>query len=787
MTWPELKVPSFNPETTDLAEQLSVSPLLAQLLINRKLSLSEARSMLEENPELNWPRPEFSVALQALFVGLLESDAPVAIFGDYDADGLSGTSVLTVFLRSAGFCVTPVLPTRSQGYGLNIEVLKELSEQGHKLLITVDCGISNREEIKFAREQGLAVVVTDHHGLPEILPETNFTLHPAVLEIPELANLSGAGMAYWLTTLLKPAFPSAVEPEQLLDLAVLGTLADMTPLRGLNFKLAKQGLKAASKTRREGLLALARLKKLDLKNLTEDDLTFRMIPLLNAAGRLDSPLPALELLLAESRQEADRLAQDLLEMNARRRELCEDVLSGALELLSDCDESDAIVLADTQWLHGVLGITCSQLVERFHRPVALMAIEGEYAKASVRSPRGYHVLHALQACDDLLERYGGHEMAGGFTISTHKIAQFSQRFIAACKDQQEQVHHEQIVEMEINPELLDLEQWCEIRRLAPFGMGNPHPVFLSLNVPLQDIKTDRRTASHFFAHLNSGVRLKGWRMWREELETQSHFDLVYSLERSEWREQVRLELTVQLLRPHTHSRLGPSSALKSPASAKARTPETASPDVFPGAFFDGKNYWFLPLDNSEKASLWQDWRQQKYTSGEPLIVVRFVSDVPVNTEITLANKDSFDCLALDQPPAMTVLPNLLNLFSVVRLLPLRSLSKPPDFRLLWRILSWLQENGLKLSSAVDLAEKFELKTEQASICLKSLCDLGLLAYDNERYGIQYKNQLYDLRQSVTFLKAQEDWLLRQKMAQYWDTVSMKRLKYWLHAGKVTDV
>ncbi|MGV3524838.1 MAG: single-stranded-DNA-specific exonuclease RecJ [Candidatus Sericytochromatia bacterium] len=808
--WPELHVPSPDARTNALADALGVSALLAQLLVNRDISAEEARWMLEETPPLVLPEVDFTPEVQALFQTLHAESAPIAIFGDYDADGLSGTAVLTAFLRGAGFAVTPLLPTRSQGYGLNPDSLRELATQGHRLLITVDCGISNASEITLAQELGLQVIVTDHHGLPEQLPEAAFVLHPAVLQLPELANLSGAGMAWWLTTLLHPVFPEAPSPEELLDLAVLGTLADMTPLRGLNFALAKRGLAAASRTRRPGLLALAELRQVDLDQLTEDNLTFRLIPMLNAAGRIQSPRPALELLLADNADTAKRLAAELQELNTLRQQLCQQVLDDALAQLEATPPTRAIVMAEAHWPHGVLGITCSQLVDRYHLPVALLAIEGETAKASVRCPKGYHVLEALQGCADLLLRFGGHEMAGGFSIDTAHIPAFQDRFAALCDAQQDGTPHRVHTEMEINPSLLNLARYDELRRLAPFGMGNPTPVFLSLNVPLRDTKPDRKQRQHFFARLDNGPEIKAWRQWDDSYAPETfpsqRFDLLYGLQRTTWQDRTRLELNVNHLRPHrvaAPARPNPADPLppSNPGAPSARPKQAPSANTtaprrpvlrpagppLPGWFFDGLRWWLMPSRTEDLSPHWEERRDlgsRAFASGT---VLRYAPERPYNATARLAEAGQFDCLYLDTPPDPDVAAALWRSFDRIQIGPWAPLTPLPGFQDFAPLLSWLQDHpGPR--DASELAQWRKLSLQQAELWLKSLSELGLLAYDRERYRIQYKNQLYDLRQSPTFQHAHALWRYRSDLALDWQNASLERLKNrLLHPGKAIHV
>ncbi len=801
--WPEINLSSPDAETHALAETLGVSPFLAQLLKNRDLDAHEARLMLAEVPSLHWPEPDFTQDLQELFSKLHRENALIAIFGDYDADGLSGSSVLHSFLNEAGFAVTTQLPTRSQGYGLNPTTLQALIDEGHQLLITVDCGISNREEIAFCRAQGMEVIITDHHGLPEILPEARFILHPQVLDIEALQNLSGAGMAYWLTCLLAPAFPQAPAPETRLDLAVLGTLADMTPLRGLNFALAKRGLQAFQKTQRQGLLALCQLKNIVLETLTEDDLTFRLIPLLNAAGRIDSPKPALDLLLAPTENEAKQLATELESLNRQRQHYCQEVLQSAQAKLQG-HTGQTIVLADAQWPHGVLGITCSQLLGEYHQPVVLMAIEegGQIAKGSIRAPEGYHVLQALQQCQHLLLKFGGHEMAGGFSINTARIADFAQAFDRACQSQQGEYTHHIQVDMALNPRLLSLDLWKETRQLAPFGVGNPAPLLMSLKAPLSDVKPDKKSQTHLFAQLGSDIRVKAWGSWQAEYVRASSFDLIYRLERNRWRGKDKLELTLEHLRvspaqpapraPQTSTPREtvppppatvravvpkqPARRLQSPYPAQPLTPSA----YLPGFFSAGGEWWQVPevryTDLPEPGAHWHDMRHH---SESPEYSVQYHLSCPAHAVLKTAKPGEFSGLLLGELPPQGQLEHYRHSFHNIYLTAQTSPTPLPHFTQLQQVIQWLgepQNAGTPLRSALDLAQMMHWDRYQAKICLRALCDLGLLTYDRERYCLSYKNQAYHLENSVFYQEEKAFWQARQSAQRLWHHLSFERLK-----------
>lgn len=550
VAWRSPQLPAVHHNVEKFAKAAGVSHFLAQLLLNRQLDRpEEAQAFLASDPVLNWPRPDFEAELVALFRSLYERKGLIVIHGDYDADGLTGTTILTEYLRSSGFQVEPFLPTRSLGYGLNLATLERFAESGAQLLITVDCGVSNQKEIARAQELGMHVVITDHHGLGESLPPADFVLHPEVLKIPELQNLSGVGMAYWLAVLLYPHFACNRPLDHWLELAGIGTIADMTPLKGFNRSLVKAALKQIKHSQRPGLLALLQQKQTRASELDETALAFRVIPLLNAAGRLQSPMLALDLLLAEDHDEAESLAENLNQVNQARREMGQALLDEITAKLDLDLPKGPVILAEPGWPFGILGITCSQLVERYGRPVFLMAIDGEIAKASVRAPEGFHVLQALQSCDDLFIKYGGHAQAGGFSISLSKLEELKRRlgdFYTALGSPQLMP----IAELELNLNLVNGDLWEDLQRLAPFGAGNPLPSFVALNVPLQKVAPDRKGV-HLFAEFSSGLKLKGWNMWRAELAELSHFDLHYELQQNTWKGRTSLELQLKQIQPHS--------------------------------------------------------------------------------------------------------------------------------------------------------------------------------------------------------------------------------------------
>jgi single-stranded-DNA-specific exonuclease len=548
MNWKSPTVIPSEPRAQELAQQMDLSLLQATLLLQRGLSeADEIRAFLDPDPPLEWPQPDFMPQLLELFGTVAREQGLIMIHGDYDADGLTGTTLLSEYLEGAGFRVEPFLPTRSLGYGLNVTTIEAFAARDCRLLITVDCGISNAAEIAWARELGMAVVITDHHGLGEQLPEADLILHPSVLKIPALETLSGSGMACWLAMLLAPHFPSTAPPEKWLEVAGIGALADMTPLRGLNRALVKHSLRRLRQTTRPGLCALFAHKGLVQSELDEQMLGFQVIPLLNAAGRLQSPMLALELLRCRDSAEAQRRVTELNAINEERKQLGEVVQNEICARLGAQPPPGPLVLADEHWHFGILGILCSRLVELYGRPVVLMRVEQGVGKASVRAPEGFHVLRALQTCADLMLKFGGHAQAGGFSMDMIHLDTFQARLQAFWEAEGQPVLQHTAIRA-LSPAELTLALWEELQVLAPFGAGNPQPAFLSQALPLTRVKTDKHR-KHLLIDVQAGVKATAWNVWQESWQDLRAADLYYTLERNSFRGEVKLNLQIAQFQP----------------------------------------------------------------------------------------------------------------------------------------------------------------------------------------------------------------------------------------------
>lgn len=486
------------PERPELVREVSsrhrVPPLIARILLNRGLvSPEEILAFLEPTldrllPPFGLPDLEKAACRLALAVRRRE---PVVVYGDYDADGLTAACLLCGFFQELGLPCTPYIPDRlTEGYGLNMAALQKLAAKA-RLLVTVDCGVSDIAEVTWAREQGLEVIITDHHELPPELPPALAVVNPKRGgEAYPFGMLAGVGVALLLALAVRARlreegyFQAQPEPNlrNYLDLVALGTAADVVPLLGDNRILVRQGLKVLEDTRRPGLLALKEAAGLDGRQVTYRDAVFRLAPRLNAAGRLGQAWGALKLLLATDFHEARGQARILNELNRRRQELEEQVLRQALEMIrrQGLERRPVMVLGHEAWHPGVLGIAAARLAEEFHRPVALVSLKDGLGRGSARSIEGFHLHEGLKACRPHLLKFGGHEAAAGFTLAAESLPALQEALEQAFADQVGAEPPRPCLRVDAQVNLGDLRAdfYTHLEKLRPFGPGNPEPVFV---------------------------------------------------------------------------------------------------------------------------------------------------------------------------------------------------------------------------------------------------------------------------------------------------------------------
>ncbi|MGQ9857908.1 MAG: single-stranded-DNA-specific exonuclease RecJ [Thermodesulfobacteriota bacterium] len=476
-----------------LRKELGIPAPVARVLANRGVKgVEEAQSFL--CPTLRGLHPpeglvDMDRAVERVLLAL-EREEPIWIYGDYDTDGLTSVALLTQFLESAGATPRPVVPHRERdGYGFHCSLIPEAGPKGG-LVITVDCGLSDAQEILKARARGIDVVVTDHHEVGELIPEACAVVNP---KRPgnsyPFQDLAGVGVAFMLAWALakklkkRCTWPKGKEPslKAYLDLVALGTVADQAPLVGENRTLVMHGLKEMEKGNRPGIRALLGCSAADGKPLSVSTLTYQLAPRLNAPGRVDEPTVALELLLAKDARTSQELASVLDGMNRKRQQIEERVLREAEAEAWEAVRAgqDALVLAKEGWHPGVLGIVASRLVDRFGLPVVLISIEDGVGKGSGRAPEGYHIMEGLRSCSNLLERFGGHRMAAGLRIDSKAVADFRRSLCAHARDVMGGLKAVRLLPIDdrLSPEEITHELVDRLVQLEPHGVGNPEPIF----------------------------------------------------------------------------------------------------------------------------------------------------------------------------------------------------------------------------------------------------------------------------------------------------------------------
>ncbi len=561
-----------------VAAATNLSPLLAQVLVNRGIT-DEAAAQIFLQPELQvLPSPlevfaDLPLSLELLINAINQGDR-IAICGDYDADGMTSTALLLRSLRTLGARVEYAIPSRmSEGYGLNERIVEDFYESGVALILTVDNGIAAHAPIARARQLGLAVIITDHHDLPPILPEANAILNPK--QIPETSpywGMAGVGVAYLLALSLAESLGRGPElAGSLLELFTLGTIADLAPLTGVNRRWVKQGLQQLPQSQLAGVQALIQVAGLSgAKDLKPEAIGFRLGPRINAVGRLADPQIVIELLTTDEPEIALELAMKCEQINQQRQNLCEVIEQEAIAL---CEHSglDALgdrvlVVVQPGWHHGVIGIVASRLVERYGVPVFIGTYEdesGDSIRGSARSIPEFHVFEALQTCSDLLTKFGGHRAAGGFSLATEHLEMVRSRLRDYAYTCLEPEHLKPLVQIDAQATLAQVNHqlYAQIDLLHPCGVGNPAPVFWSANVEICEQKILAEKHLRLLvrdASLRPGEKLTAiaWR-WANYFPLPQWVDLAYQIRTNEWNGEVTLQLEVVGLRLLTQPSVGP--------------------------------------------------------------------------------------------------------------------------------------------------------------------------------------------------------------------------------------
>lgn len=553
------KVATPQPHTRDpVAAALGVHPVVAQVLVNRGHGTPEqARRFLDASLEhLTDPDQMIDVprAADRLAAAVRDGD-PITIYGDYDADGVTATAILLRGLAALGARAGFYIPSRfTEGYGLNHAALSRIAAGGGRLVVTVDCGVTAVDEVAQAKPGGLDVIIVDHHEPAAELPPAVAVVDPKRADVTAgFREFCAAGLAFQLLRAVRGRLGRPDLPEDLLELAALGTIADVVPLVGDNRILARAGLARMAGTGIIGLGALIRVAGLT-GAVTAHHVGFSLGPRLNAAGRLGDASVAVRLLTTDDPAEAEAIAARLDEENRQRRALCDQILGEAVERVErdGLRDAPAIVLARDGWHAGVIGIVASQLVERYHRPAVIIALDGEVGKGSARSIEPFHMVDALGECADVLQRFGGHAMAAGLTVETGRVEEFARRFAAVAAGRLTTDDLVPSIHVDAEVRLADVTDAVarQLQLMAPFGSGNPEPVLAArgLHAVTTRVMSDG-------LHLGLGVtdgeayaEAVGFRLGdASELLafTRARLDLAFTVGIDRWNDRERVQLMLR--------------------------------------------------------------------------------------------------------------------------------------------------------------------------------------------------------------------------------------------------
>ncbi|WP_456273916.1 single-stranded-DNA-specific exonuclease RecJ [Bacillus sp. AK031] len=495
-----------------LQDELNVPAIVSKLLVNRGITeIDEARHFLygkEEPFHDPYLLMDMDKAVERVKKAINEGEA-ILIFGDYDADGVSSTSTMMQTLLDLGAEVHFYIPNRfTEGYGPNENAFRWAADEGFSLVITVDTGIAAVKEAQLAKELGMDLIITDHHEPGPELPEALAILHPKREgSTYPFADLAGVGVAFKFAHALYGKFP-----DHLLDLAAIGTIADLVPLKGENRAIAKQGLAKLRNSKRPGIAALCKAANAQQNEITEETVGFAIAPRINAIGRLGDADPAVDLMLSEDIEESTAIAVEIDGINKERQAIVNQMTQEAVEMVETefpLEENSVLVIGKEGWNSGVVGIVASRLVEKFYRPVIVLSFDSEKgtAKGSARSIVGFDLFHNLSRCRELLPHFGGHPMAAGMTLELSDVSELRNRLNSFAEELLTAEDFIPLTELDaaIRLEEVDVETIESLELLAPFGMGNPKPKMLIEGVSISGMRKIGGNKDHLKLSLQKDV------------------------------------------------------------------------------------------------------------------------------------------------------------------------------------------------------------------------------------------------------------------------------------------
>jgi len=526
---------------------------VAQLLFNRGINLSGISSFLKPERDLladPFLLPDMPQAVARLYRALLSGEK-IAVYGDYDVDGITATAILVTGLARLGCQAVPYIPHRlAEGYGLRSAALEQLRQQGISLVVSVDCGITAIEPVAKARRRGLDIIVTDHHvPLPELPPALAIINARLPGSAYPFTGLTGAGVAFKLLQALFSNLGRESGIDDFYDLAALGTVADIAPLLGENRYLVKRGLEQICRVPRLGLGQIISRAGLDAANISAENISWTIAPRLNAAGRLAHALTSYKLLITESVQEAEEVSFWLEQKNAERQRLQARALERARAQVLEQGSQPLLFCGDREFDGGIVGLVAGKLAEEFYRPAVVVKVGEKVSTGSCRSIPEFNIAQALEQCRGMLTEFGGHSQAAGFTLPTASLPRLRETLLELAAKALTGVELKPRLDIDAETILADIggSAFREMQVLSPFGQGNPMPVLLSRGVKVADCTVMGNGSSHLRFKLGQGN--KSWPGVAFGFggclgEVSSYLDIVYNLEIDWWNGEGKLRLNI---------------------------------------------------------------------------------------------------------------------------------------------------------------------------------------------------------------------------------------------------
>ncbi|MFB0556959.1 MAG: single-stranded-DNA-specific exonuclease RecJ [Dehalococcoidia bacterium] len=537
----------------------NLPPIIAQLLYNRGVKLGEIEPFLLADHRLGgnpFLLPGMSQAVSRIHKALLIEEK-IAIYGDFDVDGITATATLAEGLSWLGGKVTPYIPHRlREGHGLKLPALENLHSQGMGLIITVDCGVTSITEAKQAQEMGLDMIITDHHVPLVTLPQAIAVIDAKRKDSQyPFSELAGVGVAFKLLQALFYKDGREKRVAELLDLVALGTVTDVVPIIGENRYLVKEGLKVLNNTQRIGLQELGALARLKLGELNTKHISKALGPRLNAASRMDDATTSYHLVTTHSPEEAHALAQELEASNTERQRLTDEVLRKAKERLAHKLYPPLLIEGHEGYPVGVTGLVAGKLVDEFYKPAIILNLGPEICRGSARSIPEFNVAEALEKCQDLLITFGGHPLAAGFTVKQQNLAQLEERLMKLAKSQLSHLDlcPKLVIDAEVPLSAFAGDAFNLIQQLEPFGQGNSNPTFLTRQVEVIECRNFGNQDKHLELKLKQGNitwRAVDFDSQKTQEEIPSYLDIVYTIEKSFWNGEQVLRLNLRDFAPN---------------------------------------------------------------------------------------------------------------------------------------------------------------------------------------------------------------------------------------------